>query len=168
MATVRAGSRPPRCTCGSARVQPKTLATHPLTRRRCSVITEPRCPSPLQEEEIDGGEEGEGEVGEGEGPTGQREVVTSGDVSSGAGEGVAVPKNDRITTPYITKFERARVLGTRALQISMNAPVMVELEGETDPLQALSQSVSQSVTTTLLAGSLVLAFQPPAPAQPKP
>jgi DNA-directed RNA polymerase I, II, and III subunit RPABC2 len=27
------------------------------------------------------------------------------------------------------------VLGTRALQISMNAPVMVELEGETDPLK---------------------------------
>ncbi|KAJ6417717.1 hypothetical protein OIU84_001154 [Salix udensis] len=26
-------------------------------------------------------------------------------------------------------------LGTRALQISMNAPVMVELEGETDPLE---------------------------------
>uniref|UniRef100_T2MEV7 DNA-directed RNA polymerases I, II, and III subunit RPABC2 n=2 Tax=Hydra vulgaris TaxID=6087 RepID=T2MEV7_HYDVU len=41
----------------------------------------------------------------------------------------------RVTTPYMTKYERARVLGTRALQISMNAPVMVELEGETDPLQ---------------------------------
>lgn len=34
----------------------------------------------------------------------------------------------------MTKYERARLLGTRALQISMNAPVMVELEGETDPL----------------------------------
>ncbi|KAJ8254332.1 hypothetical protein COCON_G00209440 [Conger conger] len=32
-------------------------------------------------------------------------------------------------------YERARVLGTRALQIAMCAPVMVELEGETDPLQ---------------------------------
>lgn len=41
----------------------------------------------------------------------------------------------RITTPYMTKYERARVLGTRALQISMGAPVMVELEGQTDPLQ---------------------------------
>ncbi|XP_057305741.1 DNA-directed RNA polymerases I, II, and III subunit RPABC2-like [Hydractinia symbiolongicarpus] len=41
----------------------------------------------------------------------------------------------KVTTPYMTKYERARVLGTRALQISMNAPVMVELEGETDPLQ---------------------------------
>ncbi|KAJ6748022.1 DNA-DIRECTED RNA polymerase SUBUNIT K [Salix purpurea] len=35
----------------------------------------------------------------------------------------------------MTKYERARILGTRALQISMNAPVMVELEGETDPLE---------------------------------
>ncbi|KAH6938866.1 hypothetical protein HPB50_013829 [Hyalomma asiaticum] len=41
----------------------------------------------------------------------------------------------RITTTYMTKYERARVLGTRALQIAMCAPVMVELEGETDPLQ---------------------------------
>eukprot|EP00403_Amphidinium_massartii_P008054 CAMPEP_0178421064 /NCGR_PEP_ID=MMETSP0689_2-20121128/26457_1 /TAXON_ID=160604 /ORGANISM="Amphidinium massartii, Strain CS-259" /LENGTH=118 /DNA_ID=CAMNT_0020042569 /DNA_START=9 /DNA_END=365 /DNA_ORIENTATION=+ len=40
----------------------------------------------------------------------------------------------RKTTPYMTKFEKARVLGARALQISMNAPVMVELDGETDPL----------------------------------
>jgi len=49
------------------------------------------------------------------------------------GEGGQTSK--RITTPYMTKYERARVLGTRALQISMCAPVMVELEGETDPLQ---------------------------------
>ncbi|XP_008802510.1 DNA-directed RNA polymerases II, IV and V subunit 6A-like [Phoenix dactylifera] len=41
----------------------------------------------------------------------------------------------RRTTKYMTKYERARILGTRALQISMNAPVMVELEGETDPLE---------------------------------
>ncbi|GBG34655.1 DNA-directed RNA polymerases I, II, and III subunit RPABC2 [Hondaea fermentalgiana] len=39
------------------------------------------------------------------------------------------------TTRYLTKYERARILGTRALQISMNAPVMVEIEGETDPLR---------------------------------
>ncbi|KAK0515698.1 hypothetical protein JMJ35_001732 [Cladonia borealis] len=46
-----------------------------------------------------------------------------------------VPMEKRCTTPYMTKYERARVLGTRALQISMNAPVLVDLEGETDPLQ---------------------------------
>ncbi|PWN52957.1 putative Rpo26-18kD subunit of DNA-directed RNA polymerases I, II, III, partial [Violaceomyces palustris] len=44
------------------------------------------------------------------------------------------PNAERITTPYMTKYERARILGTRALQISMNAPVLVPTEGETDPL----------------------------------
>lgn len=46
-----------------------------------------------------------------------------------------VPKAERTTTRYMTKYERARVLGTRALQISMNAPVMVDIAGETDPLK---------------------------------
>ncbi|MCJ1286655.1 DNA-directed RNA polymerases I II and III subunit RPABC2 [Xylographa opegraphella] len=46
-----------------------------------------------------------------------------------------IAEDKRSTTPYMTKYERARVLGTRALQISMNAPVLVDLEGETDPLQ---------------------------------
>nr|CAN62586.1 hypothetical protein VITISV_000776 [Vitis vinifera] len=44
-------------------------------------------------------------------------------------------ERSRKTSKYMTKYERARILGTRALQISMNAPVMVELEGETDPLE---------------------------------
>ncbi|KAG7562539.1 hypothetical protein FFLO_02013 [Filobasidium floriforme] len=47
----------------------------------------------------------------------------------------SVANADRVTTPYLTKYERARILGTRALQISMNAPVLVQLEGETDPLE---------------------------------
>ena len=46
-----------------------------------------------------------------------------------------IPNDLRTTTPFMTKYERARILGTRALQISMNAPVLVDLEGETDPLQ---------------------------------
>ncbi|XP_036315265.1 DNA-directed RNA polymerases I, II, and III subunit RPABC2 isoform X2 [Pipistrellus kuhlii] len=50
----------------------------------------------------------------------------------------------RITTPYMTKYERARVLGTRALQIAMCAPVMVELEGETDPLLIAMKELNQS------------------------
>ncbi|MCJ1409165.1 DNA-directed RNA polymerases I II and III subunit RPABC2 [Ptychographa xylographoides] len=46
-----------------------------------------------------------------------------------------IPDDKRSTTPYMTKYERARVLGTRALQISMNAPVLVGMTAETDPLQ---------------------------------
>lgn len=57
--------------------------------------------------------------------------------------GGGVPKNKRITTKYMTKYERARVLGTRALQIAMCAPIMVELEGETDPLQIAMKELKQ-------------------------
>ncbi|KAF2270877.1 RNA polymerase Rpb6 [Lojkania enalia] len=46
-----------------------------------------------------------------------------------------VPNDKRTTTPYMTKYEKARVLGTRALQISGNAPVLIDVEGMTDPLQ---------------------------------
>lgn len=49
--------------------------------------------------------------------------------------GKAIAPSERTTTNYMTKYERARLLGTRALQLSMNAPPMVELQGETDPLQ---------------------------------
>ncbi|KAI9786075.1 MAG: DNA-directed RNA polymerases I II and III subunit RPABC2 [Peltula sp. TS41687] len=73
-------------------------------------------------------------------------LVLSGDITGhkkggpGTGGGAGnkdkrIPHDKRTTTPYMTKYERARILGTRALQISMNAPVLVDLEGETDPLQ---------------------------------
>ncbi|KAF7684562.1 DNA-directed RNA polymerases I, II, and III subunit RPABC2 [Astathelohania contejeani] len=42
-------------------------------------------------------------------------------------------KSERITSPRMTKFEKARVLGTRAQQLSMNAPPLVDIEYETDP-----------------------------------
>ncbi|PVU91390.1 hypothetical protein BB561_004418 [Smittium simulii] len=50
---------------------------------------------------------------------------------------------ERITTPYMTKYERARILGTRALQISLSAPVMVELEGESDPLEIAGKELRE-------------------------
>lgn len=49
------------------------------------------------------------------------EIVPVGNV----GDEEDTHKKSRVTTPYLTKYERARVLGTRALQISMNAPIMV-------------------------------------------
>lgn len=64
-------------------------------------------------------------------------------VMPGTTAGGSVPKSKRITTKYMTKYERARVLGTRALQIAMCAPIMVELEGETDPLQIAMKELKQ-------------------------
>ncbi|CAF0954894.1 unnamed protein product [Brachionus calyciflorus] len=54
-----------------------------------------------------------------------------------------ITREKRITTPYMTKYERARVLGTRALQISMCAPIMVELEHETDPLEIAKKELKE-------------------------
>lgn len=33
------------------------------------------------------------------------------------------PNKERITTPFLTKYEKARILGVRAVQISKNAPL---------------------------------------------
>lgn len=57
--------------------------------------------------------------------TGDRGVIESGDPSAAAnrtGKDKApkdkkIPNDKRQTTPYMTKYERARILGTRALQI---------------------------------------------------
>jgi len=52
-----------------------------------------------------------------------REIVHSGDVAAAAAsssklsKNMKIPKENRNTTPYMTKYERARILGTRALQI---------------------------------------------------
>lgn len=68
-------------------------------------------------------------------------------IENGAGLAGAAPGGPRtgarMTTPYLTKYERARVLGTRALQISMNAPVMVDLDGETDPLEIAAKELRE-------------------------
>lgn len=50
-------------------------------------------------------------------------VIVSGDPAAAAKENAKshkdkkIPNDQRITTPYMTKYEKARILGTRALQI---------------------------------------------------
>ncbi len=52
---------------------------------------------------------------------------SSAGASGGAGlRGERQPNKERITTPYLTKYERARVLGTRALQIRCVVYVHIE------------------------------------------
>lgn len=40
---------------------------------------------------------------------------------------------------WLTRFELARILGSRALQISMGAPVLVDTASETTELQTLAE-----------------------------
>ncbi|KAJ5503613.1 RNA polymerase subunit omega/K/RPABC2 [Penicillium fimorum] len=101
-------------------------------------------------EEQEGLEGEDGVEGDDYPATNGENVVVSGDPNAGyAGKVMEqsrekkVPNDQRTTTPYLTKYERARVLGTRALQISMNAPVLVDLEGETDPLQIAMKELNQ-------------------------
>ncbi|KAF9481662.1 RNA polymerase Rpb6 [Pholiota conissans] len=105
------------------------------------------------------GQEGEGAEGIGEdgmplngevshlgvnGAEGDQDMANGEEPAAGAGiAGERQPNKVRITTPYLTKYERARILGTRALQISMNAPVLVPLDGETDALQIAIKELSQ-------------------------
>jgi DNA-directed RNA polymerase I, II, and III subunit RPABC2 len=67
---------------------------------------------------------------------GERTII-SGDPNAGGGRGVIeqprekkIPNDKRTTTPYMTKYERARVLGTRALQIRLEImlPPMIRRE----------------------------------------
>lgn len=44
----------------------------------------------------------------------------------GQSKGIKILKNDRNTPPFLTKYEKARVIGTRALQISKNSPIYVD------------------------------------------
>ena len=48
-----------------------------------------------------------------------------------------IPKEQRQTTPFLTKYEKARIIGARALQISKNSPILISNEqrgDETDPI----------------------------------
>ncbi|GBF91537.1 DNA-directed RNA polymerase I [Raphidocelis subcapitata] len=84
-------------------------------------------------------EDGDGQqFGDGEG------VDIFDDAADGDGAaGGAQQQRERITTRYLTKYERARVLGTRALQISMNAPIMVDAGDETDPLEIAMKELKE-------------------------
>ncbi|KAH9944262.1 subunit common to RNA polymerase I [Epithele typhae] len=103
----------------------------------------------LANEGAEGEAQGEGEQANGFPPNGAEGAPEAGDGQAGQPpsqsgmQGERQANKERVTTPYLTKYERARVLGTRALQISMNAPVLVPLEGETDALQIAIKELSQ-------------------------
>ncbi|MDD2614468.1 MAG: DNA-directed RNA polymerase subunit K [Methanosarcina sp.] len=44
-----------------------------------------------------------------------------------------------------TRFERARIVGARALQIAMGAPILVEDDGRLDPLGVAIEELKAGV-----------------------
>lgn len=106
---------------------------------------------------LDEREERTSDVDEDDLPVGDEEELDDDNIVATAPVSATARKRDRrerVTTPYMTKYERARILGTRALQISMNAPVMVELEGETDPLTIALKELRQRVIPLMIRRTL--------------
>ncbi|KAI5184572.1 DNA-directed RNA polymerases I, II, and III subunit RPABC2 [Nematocida homosporus] len=56
----------------------------------------------------------------------------------------------RFTSPIMTKFERAKILGIRAQQISMSAPIMVEYGDETDPVEIAKKELREKKTPLII------------------
>jgi DNA-directed RNA polymerase I, II, and III subunit RPABC2 len=84
------------------------------------------------------------EANHGENGEDQDNVVVSGDPSAAANalksgdksvKDKKIPESERTTTPYMTKYERARILGTRALQIRF----AWSTERRLDPGQGLTE-----------------------------
>lgn len=69
-------------------------------------------------------------------------------------------KNKKMQTPpCMTKYEKARILGARALQISMGAPVLIPIEDQTDSLniaqkEMKAKKIPISIRRTLPDGTI--------------
>ena len=57
----------------------------------------------------------------------------------------------RIGPPKLTRFERARIIGARSLQVSLGAPILVDLPGSvSDPIDiALAELEEDALPMTL-------------------
>jgi len=61
-------------------------------------------------------------------------------------EMVSVRQKVQIGSIFLTKFERSRIIGARALQISFGAPVLTDLpEGTVDPLRIAEKELMEKV-----------------------
>ncbi len=54
--------------------------------------------------------------------------------------------NVRIGPPKLTRFERARIVGARALQVSLGAPILVEISSRvSDPMDIALAELKEGV-----------------------
>ena len=55
-----------------------------------------------------------------------------------------IPNEERTTPAFMTKYEKARIIGTRALQISKNAPILVDLgKDDIDPILIAEKELAE-------------------------
>ena len=79
----------------------------------------------------------------GEGRDGQQQQQQQGKKNAVLGlKAKKIPEHERSTTPYMTKYERARVLGTRALQIRFIMPLPPSLAQRSEQLMSIYEVAS--------------------------
>ena len=54
------------------------------------------------------------------------------------------------TTEYLTKYEKERILGIRAMQIANGAPVQIDIGHEVDPLNIAEEELKQGKTPLII------------------
>jgi DNA-directed RNA polymerase I, II, and III subunit RPABC2 len=61
-------------------------------------------------------------------------------------EAIKLSDDVKIGPPKLTRFERARIVGARALQVSLGAPILVKLDiGVSDPIDIAIQELKERV-----------------------
>ena len=65
-----------------------------------------------------------------------------------------VDKRILIGPPKLTRFERARIVGARSLQISMGAPLLIEPAGMTDPIDIALRELNEKVLPIIIRRTL--------------
>ncbi len=67
----------------------------------------------------------------------EAKILTTSDTDARA-------NTERITPNFMTKYEKARIIGTRALQISRNSPVLVDIgKDDTDPILIAEKELAE-------------------------
>lgn len=58
---------------------------------------------------------------------------------------------EQVTSKFMSKFELSRIIGTRAVQISMDSPIKVKLEdGEIDPIEIAVKELKAKVIPIII------------------
>ncbi|WEU40410.1 MAG: DNA-directed RNA polymerase subunit K [Candidatus Odinarchaeum yellowstonii] len=60
----------------------------------------------------------------------------------------------KIGPPVLTRYERSRIIGARALQISMGAPILVDSQGKMDPIQIAEEELKNLILPIMVTRTL--------------
>jgi DNA-directed RNA polymerase subunit K/omega len=56
--------------------------------------------------------------------------------------------------PILTRYERSRIIGARALQISMGAPILIDYKGKVDPIKVSEEELNQRILPIMVRREL--------------